>query len=156
MGCHTWYRKPLVKGKENIQKYLKDQLEDWKQKDWWTNKSESEDFAFKYLEAIENLDENMNEELLDYLTANDTLCFIKGEPVIFVKYENDTDEPRIGGYPDTIITSAEQMFEVMKTGLTGFEGKHFNFRIEKGRKKYIENHINTFFEKYPDGIIEFG
>ena len=24
MGCHTWYHKPLVKGKENIINYLKE------------------------------------------------------------------------------------------------------------------------------------
>ena len=98
----------------------------------------------------------MDEELFESIIKDNSIRFINGEPIIFVKYENDNDEPRIGGYPDTIITSAEQMFEVMKTGLINWEGKHFNFRWDEERDEYIKNHIKTFFQKHPDGIIEFG
>jgi hypothetical protein len=154
MGCHTWYRKPLVKGKENVQKYLREKINTMRKKDWWDDECEQE--AINSLIAINQLDENMIEELLDAVCLDDHLRFIDGNPVIFIGYENDPDEPRIGGYPDTIIKSADEMFKAMETGLINWEGKHFNFHIDKGREEYIKKDIITFFEKYPDGIIEFG
>ena len=154
MGCHTWYRKPFIKGKENVQKYLRDEIDILRKKDWWKDENEQE--AIKSLEAIELLDEKMSEELLECLILDHTLEFINGEPVIFIGYENDSDEPRIGGYPDTIIKSAEEMFKAMETGLINWQGKHFNFSYPKEREEHIKNHITEFFNKYPDGIIEFG
>ena len=35
MGCHTWYRKPLVKGKENVQKYLREKIDIMRKEDYW-------------------------------------------------------------------------------------------------------------------------
>ena len=155
MGCHTWYRKPLVKGKENVQKYLRDKIDTMRKKDWWNEECEQE--ALLSLKAIEVLDENMDEELKEYLTLNDHLEFINSEPIIFVAANGyDTDEPRIGGYPDTIIKSADEMFEAMKNGLTNSEGKHYNFYWDKDREEYIRNMITKFFKEYPDGIIRFG
>lgn len=154
MGCHTWYRKPLVKGKENVQKHLRDEIDNQRKKDWWNEECENE--VEMRLYAIEQLDEKMDEELFEYVNIEGRIHFIKGEPVVFVSYENDTDEPRIGGYPDTIITSADEMFKAMEKGLVGWKGDLFNFHIEEDRKEHIKKHIITFFEKYPDGMIEFG
>lgn len=155
MGCHTWYRKPLVKGKENVQKYLRDKIETMRKKDWWNEGCELE--AVVSLYSIELLDVNMDKDLLDNVCLNNTLVFIDKEPVIFIAANGfDTDEPRIGGYPDTIIKSAEEMFEAMEGGLINWKGKHFNFHWEKEREDYIKNNIIEFFKAHPDGIIEFG
>ena len=155
MGCHTWYRKPLVNGKENVQQYLREKIDAMRKKDWWNEECEKE--AILSLKAIEALDENMDEELKEFLTLGDQLKFINGEPIIFVEANNyDTDEPRIGGYPEIIIKSADEMFKAMETGLINSEGKHFNFYLDKERENYIRNNIIKFFDKHPDGIIEFG
>jgi hypothetical protein len=66
MGYHTWYRKPLVKGKENVQKYLREKIDSSRKKDWWNDECENE--ALISLVAIDALDENMDEELSEYLT----------------------------------------------------------------------------------------
>ena len=155
MGCHTWYRKPLVKGKENVQKYLREKIDASRKKDWWNDECENE--AIISLLAIDALDENMDEELLEVVCLNDKLIFINGEPQIFVGANGlDTDEPRIGGYPDTIIRSADEMFNAMETGLVNWEEKHFNFYWDKDREEYIRKNIVDFFNAHPDGIIEFG
>lgn len=155
MGCHTWYRKPLVKGKENVQKHLRDKIEKQRKQKWWNE--ECEDEVPNRLKAIELLDENMDEDLLEMASIDSTIHFINGEPIIFVAANGyDTDEPRIGGYPDTIIKSADEMFKAMETGLVNWEGKHFNFYFDKEREEYIINNIVNFFKEHPDGIIEFG
>ena len=155
MGCHTWYRKPLVKGKENVQKYLREKIDTMRKKDYWNDECELE--AILSLKAIDVLDENMDEELKEYLTLDDHLEFINGEPIIFVGANGyDTDEPRIGGYLDTIIKSADEMFKAMETGLVNWEDKHFNFYWDKNREDYIRKNIVNFFNAHPDGIIVFG
>lgn len=98
----------------------------------------------------------MDKELLELAGFDESIFFVEEEPIVYTRYERDSDEPRIGGYPETIIRSAEEMFKAMETGLTGSNGKHYNFFVEPGREKIIKDHINTFFQKYPDGIIEFG
>ena len=155
MGCHTWYRKPIVKGKENVQKYLIQEIENQRKERWWNKKCEDE--VPMRLQAIENLDENMDDDQYSWATVNSSVRFINGEPQILVHAsEFDIDEPRIGGYPDTIIRSADEMFKVMETGLLNWEGKHFNFYWDKDREQYIRNNILEFFKAHPDGIIEFG
>ena len=42
MGCHTWFRKPLVKGTDNVKKHLLQELETHRQKDWWNEDCEAE------------------------------------------------------------------------------------------------------------------
>jgi hypothetical protein len=155
MGCHTWYRKPLIKGKENVQKYLREKIDASRKKDWWNDECENE--AIISLLAIDALDENMDEELSEYLTLDDTLLFINREPIIFVAANGyDTDEPRIGGYPDTIIRSVDEMLNAMETGLVNWQEKHFNFYWDKDKEEYIRKNIVDFFNAHPDGIIEFG
>lgn len=133
----------------------KEKIDDLRTKDWWNKECEEE--AIISLVAIEALDQSMDEELLDAVCLNDHLEFINGEPIIFVSANGyDTDEPRIGGYPDTIIKSSDEMFKAMETGLINWEGKHFNFYWDKNREEYIRNNIVEFFNMHPDGIIEFG
>jgi hypothetical protein len=152
MGCHTWYRKPIVKGKENVQVYLRDRIKYYRKKGWLDDELEIE----KILKAIDLLDENMGDELEELVNIDGDLRFINGEPIIFHNYEGDSDEPRIGGYPDTIITSSKQMFSVMLTGLISERGELCHFHIEPGREERVKELIITFFKKYPDEIIEFG
>ena len=155
MGCHTWYRKPLVKGKENVQKYLREKIDTMRKKDYWNDECEQE--AILSLKAIDVLDENMDEESKEYLTLDDHLEFINGEPIIFVAANGyDTDEPRIGGYPDTIIKSADEMFKAMENGVIDSKGNICNFYWDKDRDSYIRNNIIGFFNSHPDGIIDFG
>lgn len=158
MGCHTWYRKPLVKGKENVQEYLRGEIDERRKKKWWTEAYEKE--ALVKLAAIDALDIEMDELLLDELQdtyGSARLLFINGEPVIFTEADPfSIDDPRIGGYPDTIIQSAEQMFKAMETGLVNWEGKRYEFYWDKSREEFIRNNIVDFFNEHPDGIIEFG
>jgi hypothetical protein len=155
MGCHTWYRKPLVKGKHNVQKYLREKIDAMRKVDYWNDECEQE--ALNTLVAIEALDEKMDEGLLDIIRVNDTLIFINSEPIIFVSANDyDIDEPRIGGYPVTIIKSADEMFKAMETGLINSEEKHFNFYWDKDIEDYIRNNIVNFFNAHPSGIIDFG
>ena len=155
MGCHTWYKKPIVKGKENVQKFLREEIENQRKLRWWNKECENE--VPIRLNAIEQLDENMDEELLEWCDSNGRIIFMNGEPQIFVTANSyDIDEPRIGGYPDTIIKSADEMFKAMETGLINWEGKHFNFYWDKDRENYIRKNITDFFNTHPEGIIEFG
>jgi len=155
MGCHTWYRKPLVKGKENVQKYLRDRINSSRENDWWDEECEQE--ALISLKAIDALDEHMDEQLLEYVCIDNTLIFIDGEPQIFIKADGfDTDEPRIGGYPDTIIKSADEMFKDaynqedvwIKDGIVN-ELISQKISLEKWRKKLrheiieLESNINN-------------
>jgi hypothetical protein len=65
---------------------------------------------------------------------------VNGVPGLYSRYENDSDEPRIGGYPDNIITSENEMLEFIKTGYTDEDGKHYKFYFEPGRGKNISSH----------------
>jgi len=92
---------------------------------------------------------DMDEDLEEYLGINDHVTFIDGEPIIFTRYENDSDEPRIGGYPDTIIRSADEMFKAMQTGLTNWENKHFHFRFEDG-----DTHRDSVEERFSERVCQ--
>ena len=70
--------------------------------------------------------------------------------------ERYSNEPRIGGYPDKIIHSYDEMIKFMEEGHTDEEGKKFEFYYQEERKERFMNGIKTFFEKHPDGIITFG
>jgi uncharacterized protein with PIN domain len=149
MGCHTWYKKLVTDNQEEIIKKVKDAIAVSKHYDWYE------------VTSLKNLFESTEEwvqEIAEYVYGSiDGLTEVNG---LFCIYEAangyDTDEPRIGGYPNTIIKSSEEMFNAMQTGLTNWEGKHFNFYWEKSREEYIRNNIIEFFKAHPDGIIEFG
>ena len=88
---------------------------------------------------------------------NESFHIVNGIPGLYARYKDDSDEPRIGGYPETIITSAEQMFQFMKTGFYSEKySRQLDFQIQEDRKDIIFNLITTFFKIHPDGIITFG
>ena len=152
MGCHTWYRVPAFVGEEEVKKELYANLERWRKEKWRNAECESE--VPERLAAIERLDEE-REEWLD--SSDYAFYVVNGIPGLYRRYENDSDEPRISGYPDIIITSAKQMFEFMKTGFySEYFKRHFNFFSDGDRTERVTDLINSFFEKYPDGIITFG
>lgn len=168
MGCHTWYKKPLVRGKENIINYLKEKKENYRKKDWWDEECEKEYQHFLSLGGYDvlNFDYNFS-DVENYKKGDsyDVVSYSVHSTELILKVDDDyvlyqgiqlSDEPRIGGYPDTIIKSADEMFKAMETGLTNWEGKHFNFYWDKDREEYIRNMIKKFFEDYPEGIIRFG
>ena len=168
MGCHTWYYKPLVKGKENIINYLKVKKENYRKKDWWDEECEKQyqyflslggydvlNFDYDFSD-VKNYKEGDDYDIVSYEVHSQELI-LKSNDDDYILYNNVqlSDEPRIGGYPDTIIKSADEMFKAMETGLINWEGKHFNFYWDKDRENYIKNMIIKFFEDYPGGIIRF-
>lgn len=168
MGCHTHYHIPLVRGKENIITHLKQKREKQRQEKWWDEDCEKEyqnflsyggydvlNFDYDFSD-VENYKEGDVYDFVSFNTHSEYLILKVKDDYILYKGIQLSDEPRIGGYPDTIIRSAEEMFGAMETGLTNEEGKHFNFYWEEDREEYIRNMITKFFKDYPDGIITFG
>jgi hypothetical protein len=150
MGCHTWYKVPVVKGEEEVKKELRANLERWRKASWWDAECEAE--VPKRLQAIETLDPEWLDGGSDYY-----FYVVNGVPGLYRRYEGDSDEPRIGGYPDTIITSADQMFAFMRSGFySDYYKKHFYFAPDGDRTERVRELITTFFQKHPDGIITFG
>lgn len=149
MGCHTWYRKLVTNNQEEIVKKVKDAISISKYYDW---------YEFTSLEDLFESNEEWLQEIAEYVYDSvDDLIKVNG---VFGIYDTangyDNDEPRIGNYPDTIITSAEEMFKAMDDGLIGWEGNHCNFYWDENRDKSIRDNITEFFKAHPDGIIEFG
>ena len=149
MGCHTWYRKLVTNNQNEIVKRVRDVIAVSKYYDW---------YEFTDLKDLFESDEEWLQEIAEYVYGSlDNLIQVNG---VFGIYKSangyDTDEPRIGGYPDTIIKSADEMFKAMENGLVNWEGKHFNFYWDKDREDYIRKNIVDFFNAHPDGIIKFG
>ena len=149
MGCHTWYKKLITNNQEEVVKKVKDAISVSKYYDW---------YEFTSLEDLFESDEEWLQEIAEYVYDSvDDLIKVNG---VFGIYEGangyDTDEPRIGNYPDVIITSVEDMFKAMKDGLTGWKGNHCNFSWDESRDRRIRDNITEFFKAHPDGIIEFG
>ena len=149
MGCHTWYKKLITNNQEDVVKKVKDAISVSKYYDW---------YEFTSLEDLFESDEEWLQEIAEYVYDSvDDLIKVNG---VFGIYEGangyDTDEPRIGNYPDVIITSVEDMFKAMKDGLTGWKGNHCNFSWNESRDRRIRDNITEFFKAHPDGIIEFG
>jgi hypothetical protein len=149
MGCHTWYRKLVTNNQEEIVKRVIDAIEMSKYYNW---------YKFTSLKELIESNEEWIQEIAEYVYDSvDGLIKVNGEFGIYDTANGyDTDEPRIGNYPDTIITSAEEMFKAMDDGLTGWKGNHCNFYWDESRSKMIRDNIIEFFKAHPDGIIEFG
>lgn len=155
MGCHTWYKVPAAKGKDNIKNYITNIINKQRQKEWWDNKCEEE--ALRTLKALDYLDENMSEELLYTASYDETIYFVDGEPVLFTDYRDSRNIPRIGGYPNVVIKSSREMFKAMEEGLMDWKGEtRFYFNHSREEEDDIKLYIIDFFNKHPDGIIEFG
>nr|QBM02707.1 hypothetical protein [uncultured archaeon] len=173
MGCHTWFSAPYETDKKKIINLAQE----------WLNKTEyiSAGHRKMYQWAIDNeLEEpvcelatfetecNRNENWILYKDIRNFSVekYNKENGTSYYKYdtffdknnvlESYSDEPRIGGYPDDIIHSYDEMVEFMKTGYTDKEGKHFDFHLDEDRKEMVMNGIKTFFTNHPQGIITFG
>ena len=148
MGCHTHYRKLITNNQEEVIQRVKDIILISRDYYW---------FEFTTLEDLFKSKEEWKEEIADYIYNEIDLIEVNGVFGIYNysdKYQ--IDEPRIVNYPETIITSAEVMFKVMETGLTGHNNIHCYFYWDEDRDKYIRNNIIEFFREHPDGVIEFG
>ena len=148
MGCHTWYRKLVTNNQEEIVKKIKDVIS--VSKYYW--------YEFTNLKDLFESNEEWLQEIAEYVYDSvDGLVNVNG---VFGIYDEAngyaTDEPRIGNYPDTIITSADEMFKAMEVGLIGWQDNHCNFYWDKSRDERIRKNIIDFFKAHPDGIIEFG
>ena len=149
MGCHTWYKKLVTNNQEEIVKRVIDVIAVSKHYDW---------YEFTNLKDLFESNEEWVQEIAAYVYDSvDGLVNVNGTYGIYdVANDYDTDEPRIGGYPDTIIKSADEMFKAMEDGLIGWQGNHFNFYWDESRDERIRKNIIEFFKAYPDGIIGFG
>lgn len=175
MGCHTWYSVPYKTDKKEIITLAQK----------WLNEAEHISNGHKkiYQYAIDNEIIEPILELASFETDcsdrdNTKWVLYKDADTYYVeKYnkENGTSinkynfdeikslnierfgsEPRIGGYPDTIIHSYQEMLDFMKKGYTDKEGKHYDFYYDKNRELEIIDRIKRFFTNNPEGIITFG
>lgn len=148
MGCHTWYKNLVISDQEKILKKINNVLKTSKTYDWY----EVTDLT-DFLES----EEEWLEPIVDYV--HDSLDYeleeVKGTWGLY-KEVGMSDEPRIGGYPEAIITSADEMFKAMENGLVGGNGNIFKFTHELEDEKSIKEMITNFFKEYPYGVITFG
>ena len=149
MGCHTWYKKLVTDDQEEVVKRVKDIILVSKYYHW---------YEFTSLKDLFKSNEQWLQEIAEYVYDTvDGLIEVNG---FFNIYEDangyDIDEPRIGNYPDTIITSAEEMFKAMEKGLIGWKGSHCNFYWDEDSDKDIRHNITEFFKVHPNGVIVFG
>ena len=169
MGCHTWYKIPTAVGKENIIQYLKDELENYKKQRWWDDECEAEwqyllsKGGFEALNFDYDFEPNLKEiqdELSYSIHSTHLILKVGGEYKLFdTCSEFNSDEPRISGYPNRIVTSYEDMVDFIKTGFDGERhGKpyHYDFYCDESRYDHVMDRIKQFFIKHPDGIIRFG
>ena len=143
MGCHTWFRKPKIKGKENCREYLLNYI-----KGWSCNEngelSKMLNFAF----------DNDLHDAIEFMFSEDTY----ENYIIYEDVKNMSDEPRIGGYPETILRSYDQYLKALKEGLPcgSDKTKIAQFYGLEGRDEWVYDRVEEFFKENPEGIIEFG
>jgi len=178
MGCHTWFSVPYIEGEEKITELAQKYIDQNTAKGYLTP-----DYAKMYQYAIDNkllsiikelaagitntterdnkwiLYKDINDYSVElYNNKNGTTYgnhdrFFNDNPGLI---ENYSDEPRIGGYPENVIESYDQMIEFMKTGFTDEKGNHHDFYYEESRKDNFMLGIKQFFINHPKGIITFG
>jgi len=174
MGCHTWHSVPYLVGKEEILKKAKLKIEEY-----YPDKSKKYDREHRAMHeyAIANELETCIADIFgnriedwklyedvkyvslmkyneEHGTNYDSIYDVSQE--IRETFESYSDEPRIGGYPDTVIHSYDEMVEFMKTGFTDDQGRKYDFYYDEDRKDQFMGGIKEFFTKHPDGIITFG
>jgi len=171
MGCHTWFSVPYKTDKKEIIEMAQKSLDEWKEC------SDSDRQMYQYAIDMElvnpvcNLASGGNKnigwklykdvqdwDLDNYNIDHGTNYDSRYHPDVYDKIdlESYSDEPRIGGYPDKVITSYQEMLDFMKTGFVDEEGIHHNFYYDEGRYPTFMKGIQEFFIKHPDGIITFG
>lgn len=171
MGCHTWFSVPYETDKEKIIKFA--QL--WLDNSIWVSDGHRKMYQYAIdnkleepiceIAAIENdcrsenwiLYKGISDYSLEkYNKENNTEIQKYTKEASELNLESYSDEPRIGGYPDNIIHSYDEMVEFMKTGFINDEGKQFDFYYDKDRIQHILIEIKQFFINHPQGIITFG
>lgn len=176
MGCHTWFSVPFVQGEEEIYKLAQQYVDT-------SPHFQPGGYKEMYQLAIDNKLPGVVKELAglidDCSSYDDSWTLYMGveefalrqynkenntnlarykdwELVESLNLESYSDEPRIGGYPEHVIRTYDQMVEFMKTGFDNNEGQHFDFYYQEDRKENFMQGIRNFFYRHPDGIITFG
>ena len=173
MGCHTWFSVPYKTDKKEIiniaQQWLNDSIE------------LSDDYKKMYQFAIDNELEDPICELSEISTEcrmSDKWILYKGVKEFSLEnynkshstnygiyddffkdkdiLESYSNEPRIGGYPDNIIRSYDEMVDFMYSGYVDKDGKKYDFRLDLDRKERVMEGMKTFFINHPLGVITFG
>ncbi len=172
MGCHTWFSVPYITDKETIIQKAKDYLSS-NESSWL---SESKKQMYQYAIDAELVDpvcelaypnhQNYGWDIYMDIKEYSLIEYNKKNGTNYGLYDREfydnpeiesySDEPRIGGYPETVIKSYDELIEFMKTGYTDKNGKHFDFYYDESRKETFMNQIKSFFNKHPKGIITFG
>lgn len=183
MGCHTWFSIPVIETKQEIIELATINLQKQFEKGWITESSKKMyDFAIEQ-ELITPVCELAcaDVDLNNRFTTKDETWTLYKDPTdvslqeynkknntnythsylcpadVLEQLETYSDEPRIGGYPNTQIKSYQEMLDFMKTGYTSEEdGKHYDFYYDKERYNDFMSGIKSFFEKHPKGLITFG
>lgn len=185
MGCHTWYKVPVIKGEEKILEMAQTNLNKWDYDDS-TRKMYQYAIDNKLIMPVKDL----AAQELSLFVGDNRWCLYEEVSDWSLKEYNDknnknvsryskewdklvkdniieaySDEPRIAGYPNATIKSYDEMVKAMETGLMGtkynseikdYEKQIFHFQYEENRKDEFMKGIKTFFELHPDGIIQFG
>jgi len=176
MGCHTWFSVPYKTDKNEIIELAKQylvknyQTDDFQKMYEYAIIEELQDVVCQF--ASDECDCGHYENWILYKDVYDYSLelYNKDHDTSYSKYdnffrENDvlesySDEPRIGGYPERIIRSYDEMVEFIKTGHDEYERNgeviHCDFYIDENRIEKVMNGIKEFFIKHPDGIITFG
>jgi hypothetical protein len=175
MGCHTRFRVPVLEGKETIIAEAKKNLTEA------TYYSVPEREMYRDAIDKELLDPVCDLACLENGWDNDGGGWVLYENIVTVslrhyneihgrdfksiwelpapqqaEIETYSDEPRIAGFPDTVVKSYAELLDYMKTGMVGFDGKVYRFYYDVARYDIFMPKIKAFFEKHPKGIITFG
>lgn len=174
MGCHTWFKIPILTDKSEILKVAQESLDNWVKEKWVTD---SERQMYQYAidnelitpvcslaaSLLEGSEEKDNEWIIYKDPSKVSIERYNKEHGTSFEYSHELpvedkkliefypDCPRIGGYPETIITNYEEMVKFVKSGYTDENKEHYTFSDAEDL-----SHIKEFFIKHPDGIITFG
>ncbi len=176
MGCHTWFSVPHTTGKNKIIKLAQDFLNSdsflhtagHKQMYQYAIDNEITEpccelasFLLPDANPCDNnwvLYQDFNHYLVDAynLETNAGIGYYDCGLQNIVGITRYSNEPRIGGYPDRIVRSYDDLLDFMSTGFDNSQGKHFDFYYDEDRYDKFMNDIKEFFINHPLGIIKFG
>ena len=176
MGCHTQYLVPVVHGIEAIKQLA---LEYLNRNDRYLHLSSRQMYEYAIAndlyEPIMEMACNNYESKCTWADDDQWVLYKEANHVAVEEYNRVHgtnyrswmtmqeiqidwygDEPRIGGYPERVIRSYEDMVDFMATGFTKENGDHCNFYYAPERYDHIMAMIRRFFINHPTGIITFG
>jgi hypothetical protein len=179
MGCHTWYKLPYITGKEEIKKVAEKAIEKWtKDKDISESRKRMYQYAIdeelldvvteiaamgvdEYTEDIEEwvIYSDPNRKAIDEINKIHGTEYTRLHQLLKeheIQVETWHDGVRIGGYPNWVIKSYDQLLEKIETGYTDEDEQHYIFYYENNSKEAALEKVKRFFDKHPDGIITFG